>query len=128
VNNIFMILLYTGSWLIVLGMTFSVIASLLQYIGPEHKSTKALVGLITIVVLWLVAVISLVLVQVYSIDLIRTGGLLLLLFDNMVIQVINQWTNTNMQKRIQRIIRWVITSLAIVLGLVVISFFIFVRS
>ena len=127
-NNSFMIIMYTGIWIVVLGMTLSVIASFLQYRGTGHKSTKALIGLITMVVLCLAAVIGLVFAQVHSVNLAKTGGLLLLLSDSIVIQVINQWTNPNMQKRIQRALRWMITGLAVVIGLIVIGFFIFVRS
>ncbi len=127
-NSTLMTALYTICWLLILFMLFFILSSLLQYKGMEHKSTKAQIGLITMLALCLVAVIGLVLAQTYSIDLVKKGVLFLLLFDYMVIQSLNQWTIANVQKRISRIIRWVITILITIYGLVTISFFIFVRS
>lgn len=127
-NSIIMPAIYTICWLLMLFMLLFVGSSLLQYKGTVHKSTKARIGLITMIALWLVGVIGLVLAQAYSIDLVKRGIVFLLLFDYMVIQALNQWTISNVQKRISRIIRLAMTVLIIVHGLVTISFFIFVRS
>ena len=112
-------------------MALLVIGSLLQYIGTQQKSTKALVGLITIGVLWLAAVIGLALIQAHLINFAKKNTFVfiiyLILFDSFLMQLINQWTIATIYKRIQRILRWMITGSVIVLGLVIIGFFIYVR-
>ncbi len=125
--NITMTVLYGATWAIVFCTAFLVIGSLLQYIGLKQKSMKALIGLIMIGILWLAAAIGVALAQARSINLVQKGGHLVLFLDIFVMQNINQWTIANVQKRIQRIIRWSITSLTIVMGLVVVSFFLFVH-
>ena len=126
-NTILTIFTYTISWFLVLSMILSVIGNYLQYRGLEHKSTKARTGLITIVLLWLAATIGLAVAQIHSIDLARKEVPLLLLFDSFLMQSISQWTIASMQKPIQRVLRWIMTSLVLALGLVIVGFFVFVR-
>ena len=126
-DTVLMIVTYVISWFIVLGMAFLVLGHLVHYVGLEQRSAKALLGLILVGILLLAAALGLTIAQMYSIDLAKKGVLITLLFESMLIQSINQWTIATMQKPIQRILRWMITSLTIVMGLVVVGFFIFVH-
>ena len=127
-NNVLMILLYSISWFTVIGMALLVVALLVQYVRLKHRSTKALIGLISACILWLAATIGLAVAQAHSIDLSKRGVYFLLLFDSFVIQCIYQWTIGTVQNSMQRTLRWILTSITILFGLIVIGFFIFVHS
>ncbi len=131
-NSILLTVIYTVSWFIVLAMALMVFASFLQSKGMRQKSTKALIGLCIMVVLWLFAFIGLALAQAHFIDITKKSVLFffifLIVFDFFLIHLVNQWTIANMQKRIQYVLRWMITGTVIVYALfIVISAFILVH-
>jgi hypothetical protein len=131
-NSILLTVIYTVSWFVLLATALMVFASYLQYKGMSQKNTKALFGLGIMIVLWLFACLGLTLAQAHFIDLTKKNVLFFsissIVFDYSLINVINQWTIANVQQRIQRILRWMITGIVVVYGLFILSAFIFVRS
>ena len=118
-------------WIIVIFLISFDIVFLVQFLRIRPRTTKRLVGLLSICLVTLAALAGLVYIQIYNIDSIKSHSYYLFLSTLFIEQVIIQWTlndqalASSSHSRLVRRIRAIMTGFVIVYVLIVLVVLIF---
>ena len=124
-----MIEAYIADWTFEATMLIMLFVAGYRYVRMKARTTRALIGLIAIVVLALPAIIGIGIAIMHPgvIDFMKTGLFNVVMFDVFVVLAIYQWTLLRMTTQDQRVGRRISTGIAIVLGLVALALLIYLH-
>jgi len=124
-----MIQTYMIDWLYEATMLIMLLGSSYKYVRMKLHTTRALIGLIAILILTLPAIIGIAIHIVHPgiIDFMKTGLFNVVMVDYFVILAIYQWTLIPMTTRDQRTVRRFFTGGAIFLGLITLALLVYLH-
>ena len=124
-----MIQSYILDWLIEATMLIMLLGASYRYVRMKPRTTRALLGLIAIVVLALPAIIGIAINIVHPgiIDFMKTGLFNVAILDVFMVITIQQWTLMPMITREQYTARRVVTGATIFMGVVTLALLVYLR-
>lgn len=124
-----MIQTYIIDWIFEATMLIMLLTASYRYVRMKPHTTRALLGLIAIVVLALPVIVGIAIAIIHPgiIDFMKTGLFNVVMFDIFVVMAIYQWTLLNMTTQDQRMVRRFFTGGAIFLGLVTLALLVYLH-
>ena len=124
-----MIETYIVYWIFEATMLMMLLSAAYRYVRMKPRTTRALFGLIAIVILALPAIVGIAIAILHpgAIDPLKAGLFNVVIFDVFLMLTIYQWTMIDIKTQDQRIARRVTTGVAILMGFIAVALLVYLH-